>query len=89
MYDALIEIASTGAHMAQRIEKELHEQITQLKDYEQLRLLEFARSLANSPGKGAGGRALLRFAGTIERDEIVAMQTAIDDGCEIVNVNEW
>jgi hypothetical protein len=75
--------------MAQRIEKELHEQITQLKDDQQLRLLEFARSLANSPGKGASGKALLRFAGTIERDEIVAIQTAIDDGCEIVNANEW
>jgi len=75
--------------MAQRIEKELHEQITRLKDDQQLRLLEFARSLADSPGKGEGGKALLRFAGTIERDEIVAIETAIDDGCEIVNANEW
>ena len=75
--------------MAQRIEKELHEQITRLKDDQQLRLLEFARSLANSPGKGAGGKALLRFAGTIEQDEILAIETAIDDGCEIVNANEW
>ena len=75
--------------MAQRIEKELHEQITRLKDDQQLRLLEFARSLANSPGKGAGGKAPLRFAGTIEQDEILAIETAIDDGCEIVNANEW
>lgn len=73
--------------MAQRIEKELHEQITRLKDDQQLRLLEFARSLADSTGKG--GKALLRFAGTIEKDEIVAIETAIDDGCEIVNANEW
>jgi hypothetical protein len=89
VYDALIEIASTGDQMAQRIEKELHEQIARLKDDQQRRLLEFARSLADSPGKGAGGKALLRFAGTIERDEIVAIETAIDDGCETVNANEW
>jgi hypothetical protein len=75
--------------MAQRIEKELHEQITRLKDDQQLRLLEFARSLADSPGNSEGGKALLRFAGTIEKDEIVAIETAIDDGCEIVNANEW
>ena len=75
--------------MAQRIEKELHEQITRLKDDQQLRLLEFARSLADSPGKGEAGKTLMRFAGTIEKDEIVAIETAIDDGCKTVNANEW
>ena len=75
--------------MAQRIEKELYEQITRLKDDQQLRLLEFARSLADSTGKGGAGKALLRFAGTIEKDDIVAIGTAIEDGCEIVNANEW
>ena len=75
--------------MAQRIENELHEQITRLKDDQQLRLLEFARSLADSTGKGGAGKALLRFAGTIEKDDIVIIETAIDNGCEIVNANEW
>lgn len=75
--------------MAQRIEKELLEQITRLKDDQQLRLLEFARSLTDSPGKGQAGQTLLRFAGTIEKDDIATIKTAIDDGCEIVNVNEW
>lgn len=76
-------------NMAQRIEKELHEQIMRLKDDQQLRLLEFARSLSESPEKGVAGSALLRFAGTIEKDDIVTIGTAIDDGCEIVNPNEW
>jgi hypothetical protein len=75
--------------MSQRIEKELHEQIILLKDDQQLRLLEFARSLTNSPGKGGAGQSLLRFAGTIEKDDIVTIGTAIQDGCEIVNANEW
>ena len=75
--------------MAQRIEKELHEQITRLKDDQQLRLLEFARRLSESPEQGVAGSALLRFAGTIEKDDIVTIGRAIDDGCEIVNPNEW
>ncbi len=75
--------------MAQRIEKELHEQITRLKDDQQLRLLEFARSLANSRPKGEAGKTLLRFAGTIGKDDIVTIEAAIDHGCEIVNSNEW
>jgi hypothetical protein len=75
--------------MAQRIEKELHEQITRLKDDQQLRLLEFARALTNSPEKGGAGQSLLRFAGTIEKDDITTIRTAIDNGCEIVNANEW
>lgn len=75
--------------MAQRIEKELHEQITRLKDDQQLRLLEFARSLSDSPVRGEAGKKLLCFAGTIEKDDIVTIGTAIEDGCEIVNSNEW
>ena len=75
--------------MAQRIEKELHEQITRLKDDEQLRLLEFARSLSDSPGKGEAGKTLLRFAGTIEQDDIVTIGRAIEEGCEIINSNDW
>ena len=75
--------------MAQRIEKELHEQITRLKDDQQLRLLEFARCLANSRRKGEAGKTFLRFAGTIGKDDIVTIEAAIDHGCEIVNSNEW
>ena len=86
----LIEIAIyRSTNMAQRIEKQLHEQITRLKDEQQLRLLDFARSLADSPAKGESGKALLRFAGTIQSDEIVAIETAIENGCETVNANEW
>ena len=75
--------------MAQRIEKELHELISRLKDDEQLRLLEFARSLSDSPEKGEAGKTLLRFAGTIDRDDIVIIGRAIEEGCEIVNSNDW
>lgn len=75
--------------MAQRIEKELHEQFMRLKDDQRIRLLEFARSLSDSPASGENGKTLMRFAGTIEKDDIVIMRAAIDAGCEIVNANEW
>ena len=77
------------SYMAQRIEKELLEQIARLKDDEQLRLLEFARSLSRSPAEGEAGKKLLRFAGVIDKDDLAIMETAIKEGCELVNANEW
>ncbi len=77
------------SYMAQRIEKELLEQIARLKDDEQLRLLEFARSLSRSPAEGEAGKRLLRFAGVIDKDDLAIMETAIKEGCELVNANEW
>ena len=71
--------------MAQRIEKELQQQIMRLRDDQQLRVLEFARSLSEAHENGQSGQALLRFAGTIERDDILIMEAAIDNGCEIAN----
>ena len=75
--------------MAQTIEKELHEQIAHLKDEQQLLLLEFARSLSKPPVKGEAGKRILRFAGMIDKDDLAIMETAIEDGCELVNANEW
>ena len=77
------------SYMAQKIEKELLEQIARLKDDEQLRLLEFARSLSRSPAEGEAGKKLLRFAGIIDKDDLAIMETAIEEGCELVNTNEW
>ena len=75
--------------MAQRIEKELQEQIALLKDEQRLRLLEFARSLSASPANGEAGKSLLRFAGTIDKDDLAIMETVIEEDCELVHANEW
>jgi len=75
--------------MAQRIEKELQEQIALLKDEQRLRLLEFARSLSSSPASGEAGKSLLRFAGTIDKDDLAIMKTVIEEDCELVHANEW
>jgi hypothetical protein len=38
---------------------------------------------------GVPGKELLRFAGTIEADDLRAMAQVIEEGCEQVDLNEW
>lgn len=75
--------------MAQNIEHELSEQIRQLPNDQQRRVLDFARPLAAESGNGATGRALLAHAGAINADDLVSMTKAIEEGCETVNADEW
>jgi len=74
--------------MAQNIERELQEQISNLPNEQQRRVLDFARSLVSSP-KGVVGQTLLGYAGKIEPTDLEIMERAIDDGCETVNPDEW
>ncbi len=71
------------------IENELRKAIHQLPLPQQQQVLEYARSLSKLPLKGVPGMSLLRFAGTIEADDLEQMKQAIEDGCEKVDENEW
>ncbi len=76
--------------MAQNIERELGEQIRKLPSEQRRRVLDFARSLASSAGKqSVSSQALLRFARTIEQDDLAIIEKVIDEGCETVNPDEW
>jgi len=75
--------------MAQNIERELQEQISKLPNDQQRRVLDFARSLAARQRNGGSGKALIAHAGTIEPDDLAIMEQAIQDGCEMVNADEW
>jgi hypothetical protein len=55
----------------------------------QCRVLEFTRALTVSTPRGIPGRQLLRFAGTISRDDAHLMREAIKHGCERVDAHEW
>ena len=55
----------------------------------QRRVLEFTRGLVPSTPRGVPGRQLLRFAGTISRDDALLMREAIEHGCERVDAHEW
>ncbi len=71
------------------VKKEIINQIGRL-DYEhQKRVLDFARALAVTSPKGVPGKLLLSFAGTIPADDLKAMEQAIEDNCEKVDLNEW
>ena len=67
----------------------LIEQLKDLPQELQWRVLEFTRALAVSTPHGVTGVQYLQFAGTIPLDDIKIMQKAIEQGCEQVDVNEW
>ena len=68
---------------------EVIEQLQKMPQNLQQQVLEFARSLADSPVRGVPGSQLLRFAGTIPLQDIELMRQAIAQDCEQVDLNEW
>jgi len=73
------------------LEKEIRDQLAHLSDGEQRRVLNFARALVGAPSvlEGVPGSNLLRFAGTIEAEDLGAMTQAIKEGCEAVVPDDW
>jgi hypothetical protein len=61
-------------------------QLAGLSEDQQLRVLDFARSLA-APDRVAS-RDLLRFAGAIEEEDLQTMSRAIEEGCEKIDPNK-
>jgi hypothetical protein len=55
----------------------------------QWRVLEFTRALALSSPRGVPGNQLLRFAGAVALDDLNIMRSAIEQGCEQVDADEW
>ncbi|MDQ7784439.1 MAG: hypothetical protein RDU20_16255 [Desulfomonilaceae bacterium] len=68
---------------------EVLEQLNGLPREMQRRVLEFARTLAQSTPRGVPGQELLRFAGSIPMDDVSLMSEAIERGCEQVDIGEW
>ena len=62
------------------IEKELLGHLGKLAVAQQRQVLNYARALAAPVG--TPGKELLRFAGTIEPDDLNLMAAAIKQGCE-------
>jgi hypothetical protein len=65
--------------------KELDEMSVEL----QQKVLSFATSLNRPLPNGTPIAKLLRFAGTISREDGETMMKVIDEGCEQVDVNGW
>jgi hypothetical protein len=74
------------------IQSELLTYLGQLPIVDQARVVDFARSLADSekPKKvGVPGKDLLRFAGTITEEDARQMIEAIEAGCEQIDASKW
>src|SRR5687768_10903293 len=67
------------------LEKELHQQLEHLAVGQQRQVLDFARALASARTRGVPGQELLRFAGTIEPNDLQAISQAITEDCEKIN----
>lgn len=74
--------------MIPAIERELREQLDRLPPDQQRQVLDFALTLAAVESRGLPGKALTRFGGTIEKDDLAAIARAIEEGCEQVNPDE-
>ena len=71
------------------VQNQLREQLEHLPAEKQHQVLEFARSLVKAKESGVPGKDLLKFAGAIDAEDLIAIKKAINEGCEKVNLDEW
>ena len=46
-------------------------------------------SYLGEPIRGTSGKELLKFVGTISKEDLEIMKQAIEEGCEQINESEW
>ena len=69
---------------------EIVSELNKLDSKKQQKVLEYAKRLgSNNLPRGIPGSAVLKFAGSIDHDELQLMTKAIEDGCEGIDANEW
>ena len=69
------------------IESELTDCLNRMPTELQRRVLQYAKTLQSE--QGTAGSSLLRFSGSIEASDLEAMEAAIHEGCEKIDLNEW
>ncbi|HZS49018.1 MAG TPA: hypothetical protein VFC63_28365 [Blastocatellia bacterium] len=74
--------------MSTSFEKDILDELAKLGSEQQRQVLDFTRALTASP-IGRRGEELLTFAGAISTEDLKMMTSAIEEGCEQVNINEW
>ena len=71
------------------LKQEVLQAMNQLPEERQRQVLNFAKSLSPYHPVGISGRQLLHFAGILTAQEAQALSTAVEEGCERVDLNEW
>lgn len=74
--------------MSTDFNSEIQAEISNLGPDAQRRVLQYARSLKRGD-TGTPGTVIADFAGAIPVDELQLIRTAIENGCEQVDLNEW
>ncbi|MDB9528173.1 hypothetical protein PN498_19430 [Oscillatoria sp. CS-180] len=64
-------------------------QLSNMPQSLQQQVLQFAYTLNQAKSQGTPGSKLVKFAGSIQSDDLALMQDAIDEGCGQVNLSEW
>lgn len=55
----------------------------------QQKVLAYLKTLLPNPSKKNNGKAILKFAGAFSKKDLEEMGSAIEDGCESIDKNEW
>jgi hypothetical protein len=71
------------------LEQELRDSLAALAPEQQRQVLEYARSLGAAPRQGVPGEALLRFAGTMSREDAAELALAVEEDCEAIDPHGW
>jgi len=75
--------------MSTSFDSDFSSEFAQLTPDEQAQVMRFLRGIKRDLPKGTPGVELLRFAGSIPHEDIEAMKTAIEEGCEQVDPDGW
>jgi hypothetical protein len=65
------------------------EQFSNMPQRLQQQVLQFARVLGQVRTQGTPGHQMLKFADSLQADDLALMQDAIEEGCEQVDLDEW
>jgi hypothetical protein len=74
------------------LQTELLAYLGQLGHEDQVRVVDFARTLTGSSGRkirGVPGKELLRIIGLIPHEDLEEMKQSIEDACERIDADEW
>lgn len=74
--------------MAADLNSQIANELSNLPLDDKQRVLAYVRSLKALP-KGTSPAHLMKYAGTISREDEEAMMKAIEEGCGQVDPNEW
>jgi hypothetical protein len=75
--------------MSISIKEEIIEQLDKLPVGLQKRVLDFTQALILSMPRGLSGKDLIKFVGIISPEDAKAIEEAIEEDCEQVDLNEW